>query len=231
MSSLNQLVSEIAHSVGQADNVPARRAIRRGIIHARNELIRKSYANHNYTDKALMQSYKVSLINVPEADLPDAVIHEEGKDDRGIGLREIKRSKGKVPRPVRLTNGLPFHSVRTAGVTSVIDIPFVRQGVAKYYKHLPGISCFPTYDFINGFLYITGLNPTIENIIIESVFEYPHHINESTHDIIQEPPFSDDDEFLLPEDMIGDIKKLIIETFNPNVFRETNEVTDSNLVK
>ena len=53
MSSLNQLISEIAHSLQQPNNVPVRRAIRQGIIHARNELIRHSYSNHNYIDQVL----------------------------------------------------------------------------------------------------------------------------------------------------------------------------------
>ena len=51
MSSISQLVSEIAHSVKQADSIPVRKAIRLSIIHARNQLIRQSYTNHNYADK------------------------------------------------------------------------------------------------------------------------------------------------------------------------------------
>ena len=61
MSSLNQLISEIAHSVQQADSVPVRRAIRQAIIHARNELIRHSYSNHNYTDKVLKQRFTLQI--------------------------------------------------------------------------------------------------------------------------------------------------------------------------
>ena len=62
MASINQLISEIAHSVKQADSIPVRRAIKLGIIHARNELIRHSYANHNYTDKVLQQRFKLLLL-------------------------------------------------------------------------------------------------------------------------------------------------------------------------
>ena len=64
MSSLNQLISEIAHSIQQPNNVGALRAIRQGIIHSRNELIRQSYSNHNYTDKILKQNYNL-VINYP----------------------------------------------------------------------------------------------------------------------------------------------------------------------
>lgn len=38
MASINQLVSEIAHSLQQADSIPVRRAIKLGIIHARNKI-------------------------------------------------------------------------------------------------------------------------------------------------------------------------------------------------
>ena len=37
MASIEQVVSEIAHSLKQADSVPVRRAIRLAIIHNRNK--------------------------------------------------------------------------------------------------------------------------------------------------------------------------------------------------
>ena len=202
MASINQLISEIAHSVKQADSIPVRRAIKLGIIHARNELIRHSYANHNYTDKVLQQRFKISLVDVPDGDI------YQTKD---LPLPKIKRTKVKVPRPVRLTNNLPFHSVRTAGVKNPIIIPFVKESVS--------INCINDSEFNN-----------LGSIIIESVFEYPHIIEVETND----KPFdidsiSDDDEFLLPEDMITSIKKLILETWNANVIRDTAEIPSVNL--
>lgn len=223
MSSINQLVSEIAHSVQQADSVPVRRAIKLAIIHARNELIRHSYSNHKYTDKVLKQRFKVTLVDVPDGDLSGT---------NNLGLTKVKRSQGKVPRPTRLDNGMPFHSVRTAGVINPIDIPFVSEATAKYYKHLPGMECSPTYDYINEYLYVQNINNSIGSIIIESVFEYPHIIEVETSDGgVITTPIDDDNEFLLPEDMIGTIKKLVLETFNPNVVRDTNEIPNANLVK
>ena len=56
MSSINQIISEIAHSIKQANSIPVRRAIKLGIIHARNELIRRTYQNNNYTDRKLLMS-------------------------------------------------------------------------------------------------------------------------------------------------------------------------------
>ena len=111
MSSINQLVSEVAHSLKQPDSIPVRRAIKLGIIHARNEAIRRSYANHNYTDKILQQKFRLTLIDVPDGDLADS---------QDIVKDKVKRTTNKVPRPTRLLNNLPFHSVRTAGVRNTI---------------------------------------------------------------------------------------------------------------
>ena len=69
MASINQIVSEIAHSVQGAYTVPVRRALRLAVIHARNELIRHSFTNHRYTDKVLQQRFRVTIINVPDGDI------------------------------------------------------------------------------------------------------------------------------------------------------------------
>lgn len=220
MSSLNQLISEIAHSVQQADSVPVRRAIRQAIIHSRNELIRHSYANHNYTDKVLKQKFRLELIDVPDGDI------------QNIEVKSLKRTKTKVQRPVRLTNNLPFHSVRTAGFINPISIAYIGEGVADYYKHLPGMKCVPCYDYINDYIYINGLDSSIGYIVVESVFEYPHEITLETSDNGKyEANVDDNDEFFLPEDLVNSVKKLVLETFNPEVVRNTNEIPTSNLVK
>ena len=41
---------------------------------------------------------------------------------------------------------------------------------------------------------------------------------------------NDNDEFLLPEDMINTVKKLVLETWNANIVRDTNEVSSPNIV-
>lgn len=227
MSSLNQLVSEIAHSIRQPDSVPVRRAIKLGIIHARNELIRRSFESHKVTDKVLQQRFRISLVDVPDGDLVNSK-----SDAKNV----IKRSTNKVPRPVRLTNNLPFHSVRTVGVANPVEIAFVKEASSRFYKSLPGMCPVITYDYINEYIYINVLNATelsnLENIIIESVFEYPHIIETETKEgKVDIDTIDDDDEFLLPEDMIGNIKKLVLETFNAQVIRDTNEIPSANITQ
>ena len=226
MASIAQLVSEIAHSLKQANSVPVRNAIKLTIIHARNEAIRRSYSNHNYTDKILQQRVRLSLTNVPDGDIADV---------NSLVVPNIKRTTNKVPRPVRLLNNLPFHSVRTVGVKNPIEIPFVKEASSKYYNSLPGMCPVITYDYINEYIYInTPTHSKFNNlnyIIVESVFEYPHIIETETKDgKLDIDSIDDNDEFLLPEDMINGIKKLILETWNPQVVRTTNEIPSSNIV-
>lgn len=226
MSSFHQLVSEIAHSLKQFDSVPVRRAIKRDIIHARNDLIRKSFSNHRYTDKVLQQRFRLELIDIPDGDL-------SGSND--LYLTQIKRTKSKVPRPTRLTNNLPFHSVRTAGVKNPIEIAFVKEASSNFYNHLPGFCPHITYDYINEYIYINNINTNIDvgSIIIESVFEYPHIIQTETSDggVLDIDSIDDYNEFLLPEDMIPTIKQMVLSTFNVNVIRDTAEVNKANIVK
>ena len=231
MASISQLVSEIAHSVKQPDSIPVRRAIKLGIIHARNELIRHSYTNHNYTDKVLQQRFKLTLTNVPDGDLYNS---------QDVIIDTIKRTTNKVPRPVRLTNNLPFHSVRTAGMKNPIEIAFVKEASAKYYSKLPGMCPSITYDYINEYIYINipkeSMLADICSIIVESVFEYPHIIPTETVDgKLDLDSIDDNDEFLLPEDMISSIKDIILKSWNgglqTNVVRETNEEPSINLTK
>ncbi len=227
MSSIAQLVSEIAHSVKQPDSIPVRRAIKLGIIHGRNEAIRRSYANHNYTDKILQQRFKLSLTDVLDGDLYGS---------KGVVTDTIKRTVNKVPRPVRLTNNLPFHSVRTAGMKNPLEVAFVKEASAKYYAALPGMCPVLTYDYINEYIYIgipkESKFQNLGSIIIESVFEYPHIIQTETIDgKLDLDSISDNDEFLLPEDMISTVKKFVLETWYPQIIRDTNEVPSANIVK
>ena len=226
MASIAQLVSEIAHSVQQADSVPIRRAIKLSIIHSRNELIRKSYEAHKITDKMLQQRFKLTLINVPDGDLSEIPVR----------VQNIKRTQNKVPRPIRLTNNVPFHSIRTIGIKHPIEIAYTKEASTHFYNHLPGMCNVITYDYINEYIYINiGNNIEFKQlgaIVIESMFEYPHLIEtETVEGKFDISAISDNDEFLIPEDMINAIKKLVLETLNVQVIRQTNEIPTTNLVK
>ena len=215
MASINQLVSEIAHSIQQANSVPVRNAIRLAVIHNRNKLIRQSFERHNYIDKVIQQRYRISLIDVPDGDVPNTA---------DFDLPIIKRSTQRVPRPVRLDNNLPFLSVRTIGVENPIEVAFVKEASSKFYKHLPGFCRNVTYDYINQYIYINSINDADFR-----TFEYPIEIEEEHID--GNYNYSDDDEFMISEDMIYDLKKLVLDEMNPQIVRQTNEVPTPNLIK
>ena len=233
MSSLNQLISEIISITGTPNNVPVRRNIKYAILHTRNELIRQSYSNHRYVDKGLEQRFRVTLIDIPDGDVFDT---------QDIGLPVRKRTEQKVPKPVRFDNNLPFQSVRTAGSENT-EIAFVRETRSKFYKHLPGFCGQPSYDYINGYIYLYGNDDfvnTLGAIVIESPFEMPHIVPEETfeaekdlseYDPIDNENIFDDDEFLLPEDMVEQIKVLVVERNILSSVRETNETPKRNLVR
>lgn len=224
MASINQLISEIAHSLQQADSVPVRRAIRLGIIHARNQLIRQSFEQHRFQDKVTQQAFRITLIDIPDGDVFDT---------NELPLPKIKRSSQRVPRPTRLNEDLPFRSVRTLGLTANIEIPYIKAASQKFYKVLPGFCPDLMYDYINQYLYV-NLNDTpqfslLGSVIIEAAFENPFEIPDEHIEGIN--AYSDDDEFMISEDMISSIKKIILETWNPEVIRETNEIPVGNLIK
>ena len=212
MASINQLVSEIAHSIQQANSVPVRNAIRLAVIHNRNKLIRQSFERHNYIDKVIQQRYRISLIDVPDGDVPNTA---------DFDLPIIKRSTQRVPRPVRLDNNLPFLSVRTIGVENPIEVAFVKEASSKFYKHLPGFCRNVTYDYINQYIYINAINDAdfrnLGSIIVESPFEYPIEIEEEHID--GNYNYSHDDEFMISEDMIYDLKKFVLDVPTPNLIK------------
>ena len=224
MASINQLVSEIAHSLQQADSVPVRRAIRLAVIHTRNQLIRQSFEQHRFIDKSTQQSFRVTLTTIPDGDIPNS---------QSFGLPIVLRSKNRIPRPTRLSQDLPFLSVRTAGLTRATEVPYIKSASQKYYNVLPGFCPAIMYDYINQYLYINVIDSpefkSLGSIVIEAPFENPFEISEEH--VEGTIDYSDDDEFMISEDMINNIKKLVLETWNPEVIRETNEIPTQNLVK
>ena len=222
MASIAQLVSEFAHSLGQPNNQALRNNIKSLIIHTRAEVIRRSYENHNYIDKGLTQRYRVSLISVNDGDieLPD-----------GVSVDKIKRTKQKVQRPVRLTNNLPFDRVSTVGYKTNREIPFIKETVARFRGSLPGMCGAISYDYINDYIYIypasnnKALN--LGAIVIQSAFEDPNQIILENGDANELDVALDDNEWILSEDMVGQIKEIIYKRDLLNQVRQTDEVPNN----
>lgn len=221
MASIAQVVSDIAHSLKQPNNKALRANIRDIIIHTRNEIIRRSYENHGYVDKGLTQRYRVSLIDVNDGDinLPE-----------GVDVTQIKRTEQNVPRPVRLTNNLPFDRVSTVGFATNREIPFIKETTARFRAHVPGLCAMPAYDYINGYIYVFPSDNRAINfnkIVIESAFEHPTPIDVENGVADEWDALLDNNEYLLSEDMIGQIKDIIYKRDLLQVNRETNEIPET----
>lgn len=224
MASINQLVSEMAHSLGQPNNHALRENLKYLIIHTRNEVIRHSYENHNYMDSGLMQRFKVSLTDVYDGEIE---IPEELIDD--IDVTKVKRSTQKVPRPIRLTNNLPFNRVSSLGFETNREYPYIKETTARFRSSVPGLRGMPCYDYINGYIYIFPINCkgiVANNIIIQSAFEAPTFIEVKNGETDEFTALTDNNEWLLSEDMIGQIKDIITKRDLLNNRRETDETPD-----
>ena len=224
MASISMLVSELAHSLKSPNNKALRENIKLLIIHTRNEVIRRSFETHGYVDKGLVQRFKVSLTDVydGEIELP------EGMEDVDINL--IKRSSQKVPTPVRLTNNLPFDRVSSVGYKTSREFPFIKETSARFRSSVPGLCGMPCYDYINGYIYIFPADNKafeLEKIIIESAFEHPTEIQIENKEVDNMDVLMEENEFLLSEDMIGQIKDIIYKRDLLSTVRETNEIPNT----
>lgn len=222
MASIAMLVSEFAHSLKQPNNKALRENIKTLIVHTRNEIIRRSYENHGYIDKGLTQRFKVSLSEFldGEIELPSGYDYHD----------KIKRTVQKVPRPVRLTNNLPFDRVSSIGFKTNREFPFIKETTARFRNSVPGLCSMPCYDYINGYIYIFPTDNNtfdLNQIIIESAFEHPTEIQIKNNEVDSMDALMDENEFLLSEDMIGQLKEIIYKRDLLSTIRETNEIPDT----
>ena len=221
MASIAQLVSEFAHTLGEPNNKGLREHIKLIVAQTRNEVIRRSFENHGYVDRVLTQRYKVSLteVNDGEIQLP------EGYDESDI--TKIKRTLQQVPRPVRLTNNLPFDRVSSVGFKTNREFPFIKETSARFRSAVPGLCNMPCYDYINGFIYLFPCDTkeiNINKIVIEAAFEHPTEIEIENGEVDSMSLFDDSNEWLLSEDMIGTIKELILKRGLLGNYHQTNEI-------
>ena len=224
MASIAQLVSEMAHAVRQPNNKALRENLKLLIIQTRNEIIRRSHENHGYVDKILTQRFKVSLttVNDGEIELP------EGYDDYDI--TKIKRTLQRIPRPVRLTNNLPFDRVSSAGFKTNREFPYIKETSARFRSAVPGLCGMPCYDYINEYIYIFPVDCKsfeLNKIVIESAFEHPNEIALINGTETPDSIWLDENEYLLSEDMIGQIKEIIYKRDLIDTVRETDEIPNA----
>ena len=221
MASIAQLVSEMAHAVRQPNNKALRENLKLLIIQTRNEIIRRSYENHGYVDKILTQRFKVSLTTVNDGDIQ---LLESLED---CDITKVKRTLQRVPRPVRLTNNLPFDRVSSAGFKTNREFPYIKETSARFRSAVPGLCGMPCYDYINEYIYIFPVDEKpfeLDKIVIESAFEHPNEIALINGTETPDSTWLDENEYLLSEDMIGQLKEIIYKRDLISTVRETDEI-------
>jgi hypothetical protein len=193
MASINWIVTEISNSVGIPNNVGFIEAARETILHVRNEQIRQSYENHHFIDAILKNRIPIKLQVVPDGDIAVA-----------INDMLIKRSVTRVPRPTRLTNNLPFDRVSTTGARTNVVLAYAKEATVRYIHSMQHF-CNPTYDYINGYIYVysnkkAGASNDFNTIQIESAFEWNmplikelFYSNDMEYDIYNDVDFMPDD--------------------------------------
>lgn len=224
MASIAQLVSEMAHAVRQPNNKVLRENLKLLIIQTRNEIIRRSYENHGYVDKILTQRFKVSLTTVNDGDIE---LPEEYDD---YDITKIKRTLQRVPRPVRLTNNLPFDRVSSVGFKTNREFPYIKETSARFRSAVPGLCGMPCYDYINEYIYIFPVDCKpfeLDKIVIESAFEHPNEISLINGTETSDSIWLDENEYLLSEDMIAQIKEIIYKRDLIDNVRETDEIPNA----
>ena len=87
----------------------------------------------------------------------------------------------------------------------------------------------PCYDYINEYIYIFPVNEKafdLNTIVIESAFEHPNEI-ELINGASLDDIWLNENEYILSEDMIGQIKEIIYKRDLINTIRETGEVPEA----
>ena len=140
----------------------------------------------------------------------------------------LQRTLDKVPRPIRLTNNLPFDRVSSVGYKTNREFPYIKETTARFKESVPGLCGAISYDYINEYLYLFPASKDrivpVDAVVIESAFEHPNQILGINGDLTFENHLYDDNEWLLSEDMIGQIKEIIYKRELLNQHQETDEV-------
>lgn len=226
MASLNQIISEIAHSIKQADNVAAKESIKLSIIQAREKLIRQSCKSNNLIDRTLITKYIIkSNYNISDS-------------------YNCENNIIQIPQIIRLGNETPLISLQYKDSNNKLSepIPFINNSSSKYYSHLPGFCSKLSYDYIENIgneyneniasiILYNKEHININELYVECINRYPNELEFDEESYSNKIITNLDNQNYIPNDMVLDVKKLVLEVFNPQVIRDTNEQNPTSLVK
>ena len=201
MPSLNQLAAEISHQLGDPFNYSLNERIKMAYKHWYATLVRQSVEKYGI-DEQFISNFNVDLIDI---DKFDTCITEADCI--------IKRSRNKIPTPLRYPSDSPFTFVGTLDGTPFTKRNNVEQ---KYAKHLKWSDKVFSYDYRNGYIYVWNFNGDYLNIQ-----EVPQNPEEAITICTSKDCYDDDMEFPMSEDMITIAKTNILKELAP--FKIENE--------
>ena len=92
------------------------------------------------------------------------------------------------------------------------EFPYIKETTARFRSAVPGLQGLACYDYINGYIYLFPSNCKsleIGSICIEAAFEHPTEIEVMNNEVDSFKASLDENEWLLSEDMIGQLKEII----------------------
>lgn len=235
MASLNQLVSQVAIKYGKTFDHGLRESTRSLILQLRNQEIRRSYTGNGLIDQVFKQSFIVECI---EVSFDEFDFKEKSVRDVYGGKRIHLRTRNRVPRPIRFTNNIPFTTIRCPGYKS-LPLMYAPDYMVSTYSTNKDFRNKMYYTYKNNLIYFYNVGEKyldfhsnesshpvwipdeeketpiegekIYYMLIEAPFEKPHLIDVNDN---LDYEYFDDNEYLIPEDMIPAILNQIYANYN-----------------
>ena len=205
MASLNKLADNLISALGKPFDHALRERAKFAIQYYRAMLIRRDF-ERNGVSRQNIQSFTMPLIKVDAADT----------DVVEVGCK-IKRTKDRVPTPVRLKGG----SFRYVGSpnrknkewTETDQTELIYTGQNTYTNNVI------RYNYINGYIYVYTFGCKVKYVTVEAAFEDPSEVIGLT--IASSACFSDDEPYPIGIDMMQTITtNLMRGEFSLNVGNE-----------
>lgn len=185
--SLNKLVMMLADRVGQPFSVVLQRQLKVILNYKRADYFQKILDKHPEQRKYFLKSFTAPLQDASKAECPITT------------TCKVKRTVLSIPRPVR-TDLTLFDYVGDAEKDDSYRL--VTPDQLKYIAKSRYTGKKAVYYYENGYIYIYN-DTLIEDINVRGVFSDPREL--SPFKCANQPCYTDDDQYDIPEDIINTI--------------------------
>jgi len=190
---LNDIVENIAYSLGDQFNDTLRQALKHTVIIYRAKLIKDELDRNFMSYPDYLQYFYAKLIKIDKTPYCDTC--------------KLLRTETRIAKPLRI-KGLGKAPYKFVGqVDSGESFVYSQFEEFKYLQHLKYQHNTIYYTWSDGYIYILN-NLRLCNIKVESIFSDPRDINISCED--SKTIFADDREFPISEALLVIIRKGII---------------------